>query len=403
MKVLVISQEYPADDLDKEFTPVVHFFTKQWVSMGHEVRVINCPSNFPSVYYRIAKPFRRKIESKLGINIRMYKATRRKYLLDEVPVLRIPLCKFKPHGRFPQKEINRGIQDTITFCKETGFAPDVIVGHWSNPAVEMMIGLKQYFKVKTALVMHDDGPDFRTIFKNKCKEYLDSIDIWGFRSQAIQRDFESYYGKRQNTFICHSGVPSSFVFKDVKRTFDTTSNYLFVGLLVKRKHPFELVKALELSKENDFSLNIIGEGAEKKTIEEYLQEKPYLIQHVHFLGRVSREEVGKQMQKSDVFCMISKDEAFGLVYLEAMASGCITIASRDEGVDGVIVNGENGFLCKAGDVDELARIIDHINGMNSSDLMRISNKAIETARSMTDEKVAERYINYLIEYSKHAN
>ena len=41
--------------------------------------------------------------------------------------------------------------------------------------------------------------------------------------------------------------------------------------------------------------------------------------------------------------MISKNEAFGLVYLEAMLAGCI-VASRN-GIDGIIIDGYNGFLC----------------------------------------------------------
>ena len=83
----------------------------------------------------------------------------------------------------------------------------------------MMIGLKKQYNVKTALVMHDDGPDFRSIFKKECRDYIDSINIWGFRSPTIQRDFESYYGKMRNTFICYSGVPASFVNKNVKNTY----------------------------------------------------------------------------------------------------------------------------------------------------------------------------------------
>ena len=55
--------------------------------------------------------------------------------------------------------------------------------------------------------------------------------------------------------------------------------------------------------------------------------------------------------------MISKEETFGLVYLEAMSMGCITIASKNEGMEGIIIDGENGFLCTAGDDDELASII----------------------------------------------
>ena len=35
--ILLITQEYPADDLEKEFTPVVYFFAKEWVAQGYNV------------------------------------------------------------------------------------------------------------------------------------------------------------------------------------------------------------------------------------------------------------------------------------------------------------------------------------------------------------------------------
>ena len=50
-------------------------------------------------------------------------------------------------------------------------------------------------------------------------------------------------------------------------------------------------------------------------------------------------------------------KTFGLVYLEAMARGCITVASRDEGFDGIIQDGVNGFLCKSGDETELVQYL----------------------------------------------
>lgn len=49
-----------------------------------------------------------------------------------------------------------------------------------------------------------------------------------------------------------------------------------------------------------------------------------------------RNQVVELLDSSDVFVMISKNEVFGLVYFEAMAFRCITIASRREGVDEII-------------------------------------------------------------------
>ena len=94
--------------------------------------------------------------------------------------------------------------------------------------------------------------------------------------------------------------------------------------------------------------------------------------------------------------MISEHEAFGLVYLESMARGCITIGSRGEGIDGVIVDGVNGFLCGAGDAGELAGIIRKISELTPAQRRAVSDAAIQTARSMTDAAVARDYAGVLL-------
>ena len=101
------------------------------------------------------------------------------------------------------------------------------------------------------------------------------------------------------------------------------------------------------------------------------------------------------MRKTEIFAMISKNETYGLVYLEAMAAGCITIASRDEGFDGIIENGVNGFLCEAGNVEELITILNYIQHLSKNDLLRISMNAINTAKKLTDFEVAKIYLNSL--------
>lgn len=391
--ILVITQEYPADDLEREFTPVVHFFAKEWVKQGYKVLVLNLPTNFPMVYYLGAKFFRRKIESRLGINIRTYKLSNREYELDGVQVARIPLRKLKPHGRFPKSQISKGIKHSIAFCERLSFRPDVIIGHWTNPTVDIMLGLKQVYYVPCALSMHDDGFDFRSIYKDKQEEIFNQIDCWGFRSYPIKWHFESTFGKVNKSYMCFSGVPSKYISNHEERVFDGVYKYLFVGLLLKRKYPFELVKALEASDVKKFNLDIVGQGDEAVAIAQYIQEHSCLLSKVHLCGRIPRDEVSMKMREADVFCMISKSETFGLVYIEAMAAGCITIASRNEGFDGIIKDGENGFLCEAGNVEELIEIINKINAMDASELKKISDNAVKTAQGMTDANVAANYIH----------
>ena len=113
-----------------------------------------------------------------------------------------------------------------------------------------------------------------------------------------------------------------------------------------------------------------------------------------------RQEIIPILDRSDVFILISRGEVFGLVYIEAMSRGCIVIASKGEGMEGVIENGINGFLCEAGNADELAGIIRHIQGLSDDERKRITEAAITTSLKLTDVAVAKDYIETVMEYGK---
>ena len=150
--------------------------------------------------------------------------------------------------------------------------------------------------------------------------------------------------------------------------------------MIKRKYPAEIIEALvNVYEDKNFRIDYVGNGRELETIK--LKMEKYLLQkQVVICGRIPRDEIKAKYDNADCMIMISRGEAYGLVYLEAMARGCITIASRGEGFDGVIEDGVNGFLCEAGNTQELANIIRKINALTSEERLAISEKAIETSR-----------------------
>lgn len=394
--ILVLTPIYPADDVHKSTTPVVHYFTREWVKLGYNVLVIHYPVNFPNFVYRLISPFKEIIASKVGSEIRTWQVQETEYLLEGVKVKRFPMTKMKPHGRYSQKQICQAVNNTIEYCRTIGFKPNVIISHWVNPSFEIMHYLKAYYNVPTCYVAHDDGHDLKTIMKDMTDTLIQETDIIGYRSDAIKRHFESYFKcKDKRSFLCSSGIPSSYLTNNKKR-LSSIKNFIFVGTLIQRKYPAEIVPAIAKAYGNkEFTITYIGDGAEIEQIKKFATE--YNIEkNIYLLGRMPRNEVVAQLDKSDVFVMISRGETFGLVYLEAMARGCITIASRDEGFDGVIVDGENGFLCESGNIEELASIVSNLRRMNSEDLSRISRNAIDTAYNLTDDKAARRYLENVL-------
>ena len=394
MNILLLSSVYPNIEPNTSSTPVVHYFAKEWRLMGHNIQVISCPSNFPWYLRYPAKLIKQYISSKTGGDIRTVNLSEREYYIDNVPVYRIPMLKRKPHGRYPVKTILRTVEKIVCKCKELEFTPDVVIGHWVNPQLEIMNLLKKEYNKPVCLVMHDAGSDLLSIYKDEYPHLLKQVDIFGYRSDAIKRKFESQFGEQKKWLYCFSGVPESFI-PTIKRprSFDSISSFVFVGTLIERKYPATILRALlNLDQKIPFTLKYIGEGYEANKIMEIVRQNPTIAENGELLGRIPREKISEHLLSTDVFVMISKNETFGLVYLEAMASGCITIASRDEGFDGIIKDGVNGFLCGAGNTEELAQIINKLREMSPEELMTISNNAIATAKTMTDKMAAKKYI-----------
>ena len=397
-QILLLTSLYPASDLPKENTPVVHYFTKEWVKMGYEVAVVHYPYNFPRLITIPLRPFSKYIAKVFGMAvIRTSQLTECEYELDGVKVKRIPLKKYIPHGRYGRNEICRAERKTLQWLKEINFKPDVITGHWANPQVEMMRCLKNTLNVPCSLVLHNAGRDFKTIYRNETESLLSGIDLIGYRSDYIKKEVvREFHLEDKPNFLCRSGIPEEYVNSDAKgRNYNEINSFIYVGTLIKRKYPAQIIPAI--SKEfgdKDFSLTYIGTGEEENRINIYAS-KYNVTDKVHILGRLPRMQVVEQLKKSDVLIMISKSETYGLVYLEMMAVGGIAIASRHEGFDGIIRDGYNGFLCEAGNSEELSQIIHRIRRMNKEELKKISQNAIATAQNLTDRNTAMLYVQKL--------
>ena len=87
-----------------------------------------------------------------------------------------------------------------------------------------------------------------------------------------------------------------------------------------------------------------------------------------------------------------------MVYIEAMLAGCITVAAKDGGVDGVIINEENGFLSPEGDADALAELYKKIELMSDGDIDKIRKNAVDTALGFRDSAVAQRYLSDVLNW-----
>ena len=133
---------------------------------------------------------------------------------------------------------------------------------------------------------------------------------------------------------------------------------LTVGYLIERKGLRELIAAVGRLRRDGRRVNlaIVGDGPLRGALAAQA-EADGVADAVDFLGRVPHERVLALMARADVFALPSWDEAFGLVYTEAMAQSTPIIAGKGEGPEDFIEDRVSGYLAPVRDAGALAGII----------------------------------------------
>lgn len=389
--ILVLTSIYPGNGLPSTYTWVVHYLAREWVKLGFNVKVIHSCTYFPDVYYKTPQSIKNLVSKFVGFTIPSEpKKNIEHYFLDDVEVYRLPIQKKFPMGAYSKEALDTQVSRIEEILKKNKFIPDAIASHWVNPQLYLSAILKNKHNSITSMVIHERIKHFKLLpgYRNLIK----SIDCWGFRSLFNKTEFESVLKIYPRWFRCYSGIPSEFISAFPKRNFKSSDRVIFVGQLLPRKYPDVIIKAVKaVYKDNYYRIRIIGDGPMQKDLTK-LTSALGVCDKVKLLGRLERNEVIKNLDDSDIFIMVSRGEVFGLVYLEAMARKCIVIASKGEGMEGIINDGENGFLCSAGNEKELSEILSKIRSLSPSERQQIAENGYETALKLTDREVAKSYI-----------
>ena len=139
---------------------------------------------------------------------------------------------------------------------------------------------------------------------------------------------------------------------------------LFVGAL-DRAHFFKgldkLIAAFSELNNKEYYLLIVGDGDMKKMYMKKVKDCGISDKTI-FAGFVSEEELPKYYAAADVLVLpsITMGEAFGIVLLEAMASGKAVITSNLPGIRTVVNDGYDGILVRPGDTRKLKEKISYL-------------------------------------------
>ena len=136
-------------------------------------------------------------------------------------------------------------------------------------------------------------------------------------------------------------------------------------------------------------LLLVGDGPERANIE-MLTRECESYPDVRFLGKL--EQVQEVLSVADLFLMPSEKESFGLAALEAMACEVPVISSNTGGLPELNIDGETGFLCEVGDVDEMAE--KSLFVLQEDQLTKFKRKARARAKVFDIHNVLPLYENF---------
>ena len=135
---------------------------------------------------------------------------------------------------------------------------------------------------------------------------------------------------------------------------------LFAGKYIPKKRPMDLLEAFIRLNSNDYYLVLVGEGELRPVLEKLI--KDHDLKNVLLTGFINQSEMPLYYSIADVFVMCSGvGETWGLAVNEAMNFAKPIIVSDTCGcsVD-LVKHGENGFVFKEGDKDELAAYLQKV-------------------------------------------
>lgn len=160
------------------------------------------------------------------------------------------------------------------------------------------------------------------------------------------------------------------------------NSFVIASRLEQVKRIDHAIDALSMANIEGAELHLLGNGSQK----EYLENKAKNLSGTYFHGHCS--DVPNKLKEFSFYLLTSTSEGLPVALLEAMQAGCIPIAYNiNFGPSDVIINGNNGWLVEAGNIEKLKEAIIKACSLDESQLNKMRQKAIETSKAFSIERV----------------
>lgn len=202
--------------------------------------------------------------------------------------------------------------------------------------------------------------------RRRLKHVIESADIVAYMNNRTKKTLEAFGVAASQLTCIQPGVEGRFFQKMPHVEKYASKPYILsVGRLIQRKGFDDLIKAfsfIDRVRYGNLSLVIVGDGPEKLNLQNLIRS---LNAHVTLVSDVSDDDLPALYHNADFFALTPKDigtdyEGFGIVYLEAAASGRAAIATDCGGTSEAVVHNKTGIVVEANNISAIQRAIESL-------------------------------------------
>lgn len=155
--------------------------------------------------------------------------------------------------------------------------------------------------------------------------------------------------------------------------------------LAAEKNIEELLRCFAACRDKSLRLVIVGDGPHRGSVEKMISALS-LEERVIMTGMVAPKAIPRYYRMGDLFVCASTSEAQGLTYIESLAAGVPVLCKRDECLDGLVVNGENGWQ-----YETMQEFADYVGEFFKSEetMNTMAKNALTASQSYSIEAFAE--------------
>ncbi len=347
LKVLVVSHLYPWPEAER------HLFVHQQVlalkELGVESRVLSPTPWAPRALWRSERQRRRGRKPRQAV---------RDGVVAEYPrVLQPPRhLLFDRLGDIAYRTVRR-----LPSVRSAGY--DLVHAHQALPDGALAQRLAADLGVPAVITVH--GADVYQHLRmggaveRRVRQVLGGADSVMANSSVVARLLADVVAPERLTVVLNGTTGLDAQVEPASDYLPGEPLVLTVGQLIERKGTADLITAMGKLRRNGrrVHLAIVGEGPLRHALQEQAAAEG-VTDDVHFVGRMEHARVLAMMARAQLFALPSWDEAFGLVYTEAMAQGTPVLALRGGGPEDFIDPGvSGGWLIAARDPDAIAGVI----------------------------------------------